>query len=239
MDSRKHLYLPSIIASLIGVAGVFGGVYLGVYLQANGKVPESLSLPTTTPTAAVTTTVTATVTTTPPVAKPPAVSDVPSSSSTTGPGSQTYRLSEMEPIETVKEGRRSGCTGGCTGFTADAARIGGTIYPRSWLLGVDADGARSSITFNPSKSCRELRGSVGLSDKSSRTEITIAVEKDGSEPEVLATAPLGEAKKVKVDLNNVATFTLSAYISGSEVENATAVLGDMVMTCEKGSRDPL
>lgn len=218
-----HTYLPPVIGA--GVGGLF--VLISAFLQSNGTIPGFLPLPTTTETVTTTTTATTTVTAT------------PSSSASTVSGSQTYWLSEADAIETEKEGRSGGCTGGCTGFRADAARIGSNVYPRSWLLGVDQDGARSSITFNPSKACNELRGSVGLSDDSPRTEITVAIEKDGSNPEVLATAPLGEARDVSVNLNDVASFTLSAYISGSKVEGATAVLGDMAMACEGGSQDSL
>ena len=215
-----HTYLPPVIGAAVG--GLF--VVLGVFLQSNGTIPGFLPLPTTTATVTTTTTATATVTAS------------PSSSAPAVSGSQTYWLSELDAIETEKEGRSAGCTGGCTGFRADAARIGSDVYTRSWLLGVDLDGARSSITFNPSKACSELRGFVGLSDDSPRTAITVAVEKDGATPEVLATAQLGEAREVGVDLSDVATFTLSAYISGTKVDSATAVLGDMAMTCEPGSQ---
>lgn len=223
MTGKVHIYFASVLGAVVG--GLF--VLAAAFLQSSGKTPAILPLPTTTQTTTATTTVTSTATA------------APSSSTTAEPGSQTYWLSQLRPIETVKEGARSGCTGGCTGFRTDAARIGPTAYTRSWLLGVVSDGTRSSITFNPSKACTELSGSVGLSDDSPLTEITFAIEKDGAQPEVLATAPLGDAKEISVDLTDVATFKLSAYISGSKVKGATAVLGDMAMVCEEGSRDPL
>ena len=147
-----------------------------------------------------------------------------------------YYLADVRRVETEKEGRVGGCTGGCTGFKGGSGRIGGEVFPQSYLMGVAADGRRSTAVWNSVNSCSVLDVTVGLDDSSTAAQVTFAITKDDAAPEVLGTTTLGRSIAVESSLDGVARFQLAAYVSGSEASDEVRVVwGDAVMTCRPGS----
>lgn len=154
----------------------------------------------------------------------------------TSSGNGRYYLARVQRIEEEKEGRVGGCTGGCTGFRAGSGRIGGTVFPQSFLMGVDSGGRRSIAVWNSVNSCSSLNANVGLDDSSGNAQVTFTVSKNGDAPVELATMSLGQSQSIETSLEGVAQFELAAYVSGPKVTSAVKVVwGDAVMTCEPGS----
>lgn len=154
----------------------------------------------------------------------------------TSSGNSRYYLARVQRIEEEKEGRVGGCTGGCTGFRAGSGRIGGSVFPQSFLMGVDSGGRRSIALWNSVNSCSSLNANVGLDDSSGNAQVTFTVSKNGDAPIELATTSVGEAQSIETSLEGVAQFELAAYVSGPKVTSDVKVVwGDEVMTCEPGS----
>ncbi|WP_143483587.1 NPCBM/NEW2 domain-containing protein [Propionicimonas paludicola] len=149
-----------------------------------------------------------------------------------------YYLVNLRRIEEEKEGRVGSCTGGCTGFAPGPGHIGGSVFPRSYLMGVAGDGRRSRAVWNSVNSCSALDATVGLDDSSGAGQVTFTISRDGGPAEELATTSLGQRQLVSVPLDGVAQFELAAYVSGSPVPQGVKVVwGDAVIVCEPGSLD--
>jgi hypothetical protein len=163
--------------------------------------------------------------------EPPPKSPSPS---TTPPTTQTYYLADVPYTQVEKEGRPGNCTGGCTGFDSGSARIGGNVYPNSWLMQIDGDGRRSTTTWNTVRACTSLDATVGLTDDSPATQITFTATTDQG-TEKRATASIGDVNPRHLDLTGGRTLTIAAYVTGNEVDRPDIAWGNLRITCRPGS----
>lgn len=236
-DQDRHQSRIAAFTAIGAVGAVVGAAaaVAAVFVQSTTNVDLAIPLPTATHTQTVTASATVTA--------PPSNSSEPNGSTRRTPGSgQLYRLSDLWPVYSEKEGRPGSCTHNCTGFDPGAARVGGDVYPNSWLMQIDGDGRRGTMQWNPAGACESIRGHVGLTDDSLPTEVTFTIEATligGSQAETsrLGTSTTGQLDEFDIDLGDVATFTIAAYVSGREVDDAQVALADVELMCRPGSMD--
>ena len=184
--------------------------------------------PSTTPTSQATSTATGST-----ESPTPATEGTPRAPSESAPALRVYYLSDVAFIDAEKEGRAGSCTGECTGFSGGAGRISSQTFPNSWLMEADADGARSTTTWNAARSCQRFDGTLGLDDSSASTQVTFTLAKEGGSPVILAVVRPNQPTPVHIDLTGVGQFEVAAYVSGATVE-ADVVWGDLRVTCIDG-----
>lgn len=155
----------------------------------------------------------------------------------TPPQPARYYLADLDYVEVEIEGRPGRCTGGCTGFDRGAEKIGATTYPQSYVMRMDSDGDRSTSSWNALQACTTFEATLGLTNDSSTTAATFTISLDDAPPQTLAVVETGDAAPVSVALGGVIRFTIAAYVTGAEPENADSVWGDASMVCERGSLD--
>lgn len=155
--------------------------------------------------------------------------------------SGTYYLFDMPTRDTEKEGRPGQCTSYCTGFEAGAAHIGGSTYPRSYLMEVAADGRRSTAAWAIARSCSTFTAIVGINDDTvplSRVSFEVSLDGQPSQNQVDVTN--AEPSELSLDVSGVANLQIIAYASETDGRKEVDVVwGDAHLECTPGSLAPL
>jgi hypothetical protein len=155
-----------------------------------------------------------------------------------GVGPQLYRLADLDPTHTEREGWPGNCTGGCTGFEPGSGRIAGEVYPSSYLMDVAGDGRYSIASWNIARRCTTLDMTAGLDDENAPdANVTFTISLDGGPRMAVATVGLSQPGEVRgVSVRGAARVEVGAYVSGPEVDDEVPiVLGDAQLTCDPGT----
>lgn len=154
-------------------------------------------------------------------------------------GTGIYYLADVSPRATEKEGRPGRCTGGCTGFTSGAAKIGASLFSRSYLMEVASDGRRSVAVWSLARACTELSVTVGISDNTQTSGVVMfSVSLDGKS---LGQAKTGvaEPRKLQLDVTNAATLELAAAAQSADDDGPIDIVwGDAMVRCAAGALGP-
>lgn len=165
---------------------------------------------------------------------PGGISSSPSPEADSPTSDSWYYLADLEPVETEIEGRAGGCTGGCAGFDGGSASTAGDSYTRSYIMRLDADGDRSTSTWNALRSCSRFEATVGLDDESDSAIASFTIELDGEGPRTLAELRTGESKHVTIEMGDIYRFVLAASLMAEpENDGQSAVWGDARLLCDR------
>lgn len=151
----------------------------------------------------------------------------------------TYYLADLSPRATEKEGRAGRCTSGCTGFHEGAAKIGASLFSKSYLMEVAPDGRRSTATWSLARACTGFSVTVGIADDTQTGGVvTFMVAADGTEV-ARATTGLADPRRLSFDVTGAATIELAAAAqSTDDDEDLDVVWGDAQVECTPGALDP-